>query len=93
MSAKKNHLSIKTLSIVLVVVFPITLLYSYMIGYFFASSNNSFRITNEGYAIVYETDEKFFLARYDEENNTIDKDDQMIIEKENVSYTWINIEE
>ncbi len=58
------------------------------LGYDSASSQKDFRTIDEGYAIIYETREYYYLAEYDEQNRIVDKGHQKIIKKENVEYFY-----
>ena len=75
----------------LVVAFGIWLVvmvcYLYGMGYLNAKYEEEFRITTDGYAIIYETDENFYLAKYDEEAGVV-KEYQKVVQKTNVEFFW-----
>ena len=58
----------------------------YALGHDIADYQSKYRITSDGYAIIYETEDNYYLAEYDEKTNKIVKEHQKIIDKENVEY-------
>ena len=77
--------------ILLMVLIAVNIMYFYFAGYYTAATTTEYRITTDGYAIVYETDDLYYLAEYDAENESILKGNQKIVEKTGVEYTWKNI--
>lgn len=77
----------------LVVLVAINILYFYFAGYYAALAATEYRITTDGYAIIYETDDQYYLAEFDAENKSIIKENQKVIEKTGIGYTWKNIKE
>ena len=61
---------------------------SFYIGYDTAASQTRFRITKDNYAIVYENDDYYYLAKYDPSKNEINKEQQKAVLKNGVEYTW-----
>lgn len=77
-----------TIILVIVIIF-INVFYFYTIGFWSAKTETKYRITTDSqYAIVYETENVYYLAKYDESKNEIKKNQQKIISKEDVEYTW-----
>lgn len=74
--------------ILLIVWMIIMTIYSYLIGAFEAESQTSFRITNEGYAIIFETNEYYYLAEYDMDKKEINRDHHIIVEKGDIEYFY-----
>ena len=64
--------------------------YTYWIGYDSARKQTGFRITSTGYAIIYETNDYYYLAEYDKINEKVNKDHQVIVEKKNVEYLYMS---
>ena len=60
--------------------------YSGWIGYNSEKEKKEFRITGEGYAILYETNDYYYLAEYDKEDKRVKKEHQIIVKKENIDY-------
>ena len=78
--------------VVLAVIFLIfNILYFYFASYWSSANQIRYRITYDEYAIVYETDDHYYLAKYDVENGVIDKGIQKVVDKIDVEYTWIDI--
>ena len=71
----------------------ICIVYFYFSAYYSAMIETSYRITADGYVIIYETDDLYYLAKYDEKNKIILKEHQKVIEKIDVDYVWIDIKE
>lgn len=71
----------------------ICIVYFYLSAYYSAMTETNYRITEDGYAIIYETDDLYYLAKYDEKNKIILKEHQKVIEKTDVDYVWIDIKE
>lgn len=79
--------------ILLMILIAVNILYFYFAGYYTAAMTTEYRITTDGYAIVYETDDLYYLSEFDVENKRILKENQKVIEKTNVDYTWKSIKE
>lgn len=58
------------------------------VGYDSAKKQTDFRITGDGYAIIYETNDYFYLAEYDKENRCVIKGHHIIAKKENIEYFY-----
>lgn len=58
------------------------------VGYDSAKKQTDFRMTGDGYAIIYETNDCYYLAEYDKENNCVIKGHQIIVKKENIEYFY-----
>lgn len=58
------------------------------IGYNSASSQTRFRITKDNYAIIYENDDYYYLAKYNPAKNEINKEQQKAVLKNGIEYTW-----
>lgn len=71
----------------------IYIVYFYFSAYYSAMTETSYRITADGYAIIYETDDLYYLAKYDEGKKIILKEQQKVIEKTDVEYVWRDIKE
>lgn len=61
---------------------------SFYIGYNSASSQTRFRITKDNYAIIYENDDYYYLAKYNPAKNEINKEQQKAVLKNGIEYTW-----
>lgn len=61
----------------------------FWIGYKSYNHSVGVRVTKDGYAIIYENGEYFCLVEYDE-NGEINKNEQKIVKKDDVEYSWIN---
>lgn len=83
----------KEAAIILVVLVVVNIVCFYGSAYYAAATETEYRITTDGYAIIYETDDVYYLAKFDAENKNILKGNQKIIEKTGVEYTWKNIKE
>lgn len=83
----------KGVVIMLIVLIVANILYFYFAAYNATRTATVYRITSDGYAIIYETDDQYYLAKYDDKNKVILKDIQKIIEKNDIEYTWKNIRE
>ena len=83
----------KVVVIMLIVLIIANILYFYFAAYDTARTATVYRITSDGYAIIYETDDQYYLAKYDAEEKTILKEHQKVIDKNGVEYTWRNIKE
>ena len=77
----------------LIVLIIANILYFYFSAFDAARRATVYRITSDGYAIIYETDDQYYLAKYDAEEKTILKEHQKVIDKNGVEYTWRNIKE
>lgn len=88
---KITSISKKGILIFIVVLIVVFALYCFASNFYFTKNNTLFRVTDDGYAIIYETDTSYYLAEYDEVNNVINKNKQKIIEKSNVEYSWKSI--
>lgn len=64
----------------------------YGAGYFGAKIQTEFRFVEDNYVIVYETNEYYYLAKFNDKTNKIEREEQTILSKENVKYKWKNIE-
>ena len=84
----KKEGSIKTFCFSILMWIVVLILGSYYIGYRHASEINKFRITEDGYAIIYENDEYYYLAQYDPVKNQVNKDSQKVVKKDGVEYSW-----
>ncbi len=58
------------------------------VGYDSAKKQTDFRMTSDGYAIIYETNDYYYLAEYDKENRCVIKGHQIIVKKENIEYFY-----
>lgn len=85
---QSKPLTPKRAAILVVALVIVNILYFYGAGYWSVKTETGYRITTENYAIVYETEDSFYVAKFDESKNEIDKHQQMIISKEDVEYTW-----
>lgn len=85
---KKITITIKEAVIFAVVIFVVITMFLIGVNYDIEKNQTLFRITEDGYAIIYETDTSYYLAEYDNANNNINKYIQKIIDKSNVEYTW-----
>lgn len=72
----------------LIVWMIIMTIYSYLTGAFEAESQTSFRITNEGYAIIFETNEYYYLAEYDKDKKEVNREHHIVVEKGNIEYFY-----
>lgn len=85
-SAEK--LSVKGFVIILFMCFLFYCVLAYISGYFSMQTQKNYRIIDESYAIIYETEESFYLAEYNSDTSLINCDKQKIISKDNVVYYW-----
>ena len=85
---QSKPLTPKRAAILVVVLAIVNILYFYGAGYWSVKSETRYRITTENYAIIYETEDSYYVAKFDESKNVINKNQQMIIGKEDVEYTW-----
>ena len=83
----------KGVVLMLIVLIIVNILYFYFAAYDTARTATVYRITSDGYAIIYETGDQYYLAKYDAEEKIILKDHQKVIDKNGVEYTWRNIKE
>lgn len=90
-SKESKTLTKKSLYVIVSIIAVVVVLYFYGTNYYFTKEQTLYRITTDGYAIIYETNETYYLAKYDEKNNNILKHSQKIVKKENIEYTWTNI--
>ena len=82
-----------TLAIAIIIFLVVNVVYVYFSSYYYTKNQTVFRITDNGYAIIYETDTFYYLAKYDDEHKVIIKETHKVIEKNGVEYTWKNIKE
>lgn len=68
------------------------IIYFYGESYWSSATQTRYRVTNDGYAIIYETDDTYYLAKYDAENGVIDAAIQKTIDSTDVEYTWTDID-
>lgn len=85
---QSKPLTPKRAAILVVALAIVNILYFYGAGYWSVKSETRYRITTENYAIVYETDNFYYVAKFDGSKNEVDKNQQKIISKEGVEYTW-----
>lgn len=85
---RDKNTSFKAFVIYMAVWLVIMTLYAGFMGYMNAKCQNNFRITSGGYAIIYETNDYYYLAEYDSENNFVNKSHQIIVKKENIEYFY-----
>lgn len=64
----------------------------YFVGRNTAENQTFFRVTNDNYAIIYETETKYYLAEFDDIENCINKNHQKIIDKDELEFKWCFIE-
>lgn len=83
----------KGIVLMLIVLIIVNILYFYFAAYNTARTATVYRITSDGYAIIYETEDQYYLAKYDAEEKIIHKEHQKVIDKNGVEYTWRNIKE
>ena len=83
----------KGVVIMLIVLIIVNILYFYFSAFDVAKRATVYRITSDGYAIIYETEDQYYLAKYDAEEKIIHKEHQKVIDKNGVEYTWRNIKE
>lgn len=62
--------------------------FSFYIGYDSASSQTRFRITKDDYAIIYENDDYYYMAKYDPVKNEINREQQKAVLKNEIEYIW-----
>lgn len=85
---QSKPLTIKGTTILVIIIVFINVFYFYTIGIWSAMTETKYRVTTDNYAIVYETDNSFYVAKYDDSKNEINKNQQKIISKEGVEYAW-----
>lgn len=85
---QSKPLTIKGTIILVIVIVFINVFYFYTIGIWSAMTETKYRVTTANYAILYETDDSYYVAKFDESKNEVDKNQQKIISKEGVEYTW-----
>lgn len=83
----------KEIAIIALVVLIFNIIYFYGEGYWSSKNQTRYRVTNDGYAIIYETDDTYYLAKYDAERRIIDAAVQKTISSTDVEYTWTDIDE
>ena len=89
---KQSKVITKKMIVPLIVFFLIfNLVYFNITSYCSEAKETLYRITNDGYAIIYETDEHYYLAKYNIESKIIDKSIQKTIAKTDVEYTWTTV--
>jgi len=85
-------ITVKKLLVIITVWFCFIIGIFYGAGYFGAKIQTEFRFVEDNYAIVYETNEYYYLAKLNDKTKKIDRAEQTILPKENVKYEWKNIE-
>ena len=85
-STSTHKSSIIELMFILGVCLTLMTAYSGWIGYNSEKEKKEFRITGESYAILYETNDYYYLAEYDKEDKRLKKEHQIIVKKENIDY-------
>ena len=85
---ESKQLTPKRAIVLVVVLAAANILYFYGTGCWAAKTETRYRITTDEYAIIYETNNSYYVAKYDQSKNEIIKNQQKIIGKENVEYTW-----
>lgn len=83
-----RKLSVKGFIIILFLCFLFYCIVAYFSGYFSMTTKKNYRIIDESYAIIYETDENFYLAEYNSTTSLINCNKQKIVSKDNVMYCW-----
>lgn len=68
-------------------------LYFWLVGYTNACYQTKIRLTEDGYVIIYEAGSCYYLAEYDEDAKEIQKEKQVIVQKENVKFEYIDLAE
>ena len=86
-----NAAAKKTIVPLLVFFLIFSTMFFYFSNHWSAKNETRYRITHDGYAIVYETSDYYYLARYDTENKTIDKNVQKVIAKVDIEFTWTTV--
>ena len=84
--------SLKKVLIVLIILLLSYIIYFYYAGVNSAKSQYQYRIINSEYAIIYETNDCYYLAKYDKTNNCIIKEFQKTIPKDNIEYVWMTVQ-